>query len=192
MRASGSWLWAASRVEGRGRGGLRCAPRSRSPGDLAGVPADGTDPGPSSSTRLVMPWRSELLTQGRPGRAGRSCPEARASCSVEGAAGDPSRCAPLLAVPEVSGGERRLAECSFCSATRPRQSPRQSSTSDEAKRRGGVRVMDWSAASPPVLIRVPAVTLSSRAQNRRCQIGEPPFALGSDVVDDEGSPSRRR
>ncbi|MNJ38197.1 hypothetical protein D3C77_330390 [compost metagenome] len=69
-------------------------------------------------------------------------------------------------------GERRLAECSL-SAMRPRTRPRQSSTMMKANGRAAISVMDCSAASPPVLIRVPAVTPSSRAQNRRCQMGEP-------------------
>ncbi len=68
-------------------------------------------------------------------------------------------------------GERRRAECSR-SATSPRQSPRQSSTMMMANGRAAISVMDCSAASPPVAIRVPAVIPSSTAQNRRCQIGE--------------------
>ena len=44
---------------------------------------------------------------------------------------------------------------------------------DEGKRQGGDEGHGLECRQSPVLIRVPAVTPSSRAQNRRCQTGEP-------------------
>ena len=115
---------------------------------------------------------SELLAQGRQGGQGDLVHKGAGLLLGGGAQQVIHPGAPLLAVPEVSGGGEAPGRVLLVRDKAAAESEAEQHH-DEGKRQGGDEGHGLECRQPPVLIRVPAVTPSSRAQNRRCQTGEP-------------------